>query len=150
MRLTMRNRLDGTCMENAPHSTFASPSQRRLSPPDVVASPERILELLADERVQRILAVTADDSLTVARIANECDLPIATAYRKVNALHNEGLLAESVRVRPHGKNVHVYTLCAADIHVSISHTGALEVRFSISRPESVTDSPTASEEKQSS
>lgn len=149
MRLTIRKHLDGTSMENSPHLTTVSSGSSEGTPTDVVESPERILELLADERVQRILAITADEYMTVATIADECNLPIATAYRKVNALNNQGLLAESVRVRPHGKNVHVYSFCAVDIHVSVSRCGTPDVRFSITRPESGTDSRTVSEETQS-
>ena len=121
-------------MGNSSNSTTVLPGGVQAPPPEDVESPERILELLADERVHRILAVTAEDSLTVAQIASECDLPIATAYRKVNALHSQGLLTESVQVRPNNKNVNIYTFCPVDIHVSVSGHGTPDVRFSISRP----------------
>ena len=136
-------------MGHSGHPTVGSSGQLQVLPSGAVESPERILELLADEAVQGILAATADNYVTVATIATQCDLAIATAYRKVNDLHEQGLLVESVRVRPHGKNVNMYTFRAVDIHVSVSQSGTPEVTFSISRSESATGTGTAGEEKQS-
>lgn len=79
-------------MGNNTQSVSVQPgyAEVQASPPDAVESPERILELLADDGVRRILEATASDSLTVADIATQCAIPSATAYRKVNALNEQG------------------------------------------------------------
>jgi len=101
---------------------------------ETVESPERLLELLADEAVRRILAATTDEYLTVADIGSRCDIPTATAYRKVNNLERQELLAESVRVRPHGKNVSVYTARPIEIRMSVAQSGMREITLAASRP----------------
>ena len=93
--------------------------------------PERILALLADEKSRDVLTATAEQFLTVSEIANRCEMSIATAYRKVNDLHEEGLLSQSVQIRPHGKNVNRYTLRVETARVAFTVDDGLSASFSV-------------------
>lgn len=59
--------------------------------PTVVEDRERVLALLGDEDARRILAATRLPR-TVAELQEDLDLSRSTAYRKVSALHEAGLL----------------------------------------------------------
>ena len=54
----------------------------------------RALDVLGDE-VARLIVRSAGDPKTVAQLADELDLPLSTAYRKVDALESAGLLVRT-------------------------------------------------------
>ncbi|TMT87090.1 ArsR family transcriptional regulator [Haloterrigena sp. H1] len=59
---------------------------------------ERIIAALDDAGCQRILSVL-DGPKTVPEIAAAADLPLSTAYRKLDQLTEAGLVTETVGVR---------------------------------------------------
>lgn len=97
------------------------------------ASPEGVLELLADRNARTVMALTAEGPLSVDEIVDRCEMSAATAYRKVNQLVEAGLVTESVRVRPEGANFRKFELRVGSVHVSLTDTGdpdvALEERL---------------------
>lgn len=100
-------------------------------------SPGTILELLADDASRAILSATADDRKTVNDLVNVCDIPTPTAYRKVNALVQAGLLDKTVRIRPDGNNINEYELGVETIDIQIAGQSKSAVRVSFSiRPSS--------------
>jgi hypothetical protein len=74
---------------------------------------------LADDKCRSILMATADEPMTVSELCSECDLPTATAYRKVDHLSELALLEEGIRVKPRGRNSREYRLRADTFHVMI-------------------------------
>jgi DNA-binding transcriptional ArsR family regulator len=60
--------------------------------------PDRFATLLADD-VARAMLARADEPVTVGELAAELELPPSTAYRKVGALCEAGLLTEIRRFR---------------------------------------------------
>lgn len=100
-------------------SDHTRPEDSGLAPSETVESPGQVLELLADDAARQILLATANGYLPVADLSHQCEIPIATAYRKVNDLAEQGLLLESVRVRPHGRNVSVYMARPVGIHLRL-------------------------------
>lgn len=82
-------------------------------------SPGAVLSALADDDCRAILVATADEPRTVSELVNTCEIPMATAYRKVDRLADLGLLEERIRVKPRGRNSREYFLRAESIHVSI-------------------------------
>lgn len=84
-------------------------------------SPTDVLSALADPDSRHILEATARRPRSVPEIVEACDIPTATAYRKVNALADVGLLEEHIRIRSSGKNISKYELGASKITVSIDN-----------------------------
>lgn len=82
-------------------------------------SPGAVLAALADDDCRAILVATADEPRTVSELVDTCEIPMATAYRKVDRLADIDLLDERIRVKPRGRNSREYLLRAESIHVSI-------------------------------
>ncbi|AAG19791.1 MULTISPECIES: helix-turn-helix domain-containing protein [Halobacterium] len=93
---------------------------------DITATGElmqRILDAFDDAECRQILESTDDAALTAGEIADECDLPSSTAYRKIDRLTEAGLLSETLRIRRSGKHVSEYTCTVDDVTLSVSHNG---------------------------
>jgi DNA-binding transcriptional ArsR family regulator len=90
-------------------------------------SPGAVLSALADDDCRAILVATADDPRTVSELVETCDIPMATAYRKVDRLSDLDLLDERIRVKPRGRNSREYRLRAESIHISIPQRRASSV-----------------------
>ena len=85
-----------------------------------VHDPTAVLSLLADQNARSILAATVSSPQTVPDLVTECDIPAATAYRKVEALVDVGLLHERIRIRPHGRNANEYRLATNTINIQLT------------------------------
>lgn len=77
------------------------------------------MSALADDDCRAILIATADEPLTVSELCAECEIPMATAYRKVNRLAELTLLDERIRVEPRGPNSREYLLRAETIRITV-------------------------------
>lgn len=82
-------------------------------------SPEEVMSAIADSDCREILVATAEEPQTVSELVEECEIPTATAYRKVERLVGANLLDERIRVKPRGRNSCEYLLCAEAIRVEI-------------------------------
>ena len=82
-----------------------------------------------------ILAATDDDALSASEIAERCDLPPSSVYRKLGLLTETGLLEERTRVRSSGHHTSEYVRVGGDLVVSIAHDGAIELTVRHRRPE---------------
>lgn len=92
--------------------------------------PEAIISALSDTDCREILVATSDDPMTVAELVEECEIPMATTYRKVERLVELDLLDERIRVRPRGRNSREYRLRAEAVHVTIPDERTPAVTFS--------------------
>lgn len=97
---------------------------------DPSVDPGKIMSALGDTDCRQILAATSDDPMTVVELVEECEIPMATAYRKVERLVELDLLEERIRVRPRGRNSCEYRLCVEAVHVAIPDQQAPAVTFS--------------------
>lgn len=88
---------------------------------------EDVLRALTDADSQAILESTATEPASVPELVERCDIPISTAYRKVTALVEAGLLEERIRVRPEGGNLSEYCLRAGKITVTVDGTGEVSI-----------------------
>lgn len=91
-----------------------------------------VLTAIADPDCRAILAASAERSVSVADVVDECDIPTATAYRKVNMLADAGLLDERIQIRPYGRNEREYSLRVDTVHVQLAADGPPEARVTIS------------------
>ncbi|WP_435064292.1 helix-turn-helix domain-containing protein [Halobaculum sp. EA56] len=94
---------------------------------------ERTLATFADDTARAVLRAL-DDPLTAKEVADDCDVGLSTAYRKLEDLAEAGLCRERIAVRPDGHHVTRYERAVDRIAVSFEggdgdDDGGLAVRF---------------------
>lgn len=92
------------------------------------ADGDAVLAALGDADCRSILGALDGTPRSVAELAAACELPLSTAYRKVDRLEAAGLLAERTRVDPDRNHESVYIAAAADVCVSVGGDAGLDVR----------------------
>lgn len=88
---------------------------------------EEILNALEDADCRAILDATCESALTAKEVSTACDVPLSTAYRKLDALVDAGLLVERVRLSRSGKHASEYARAVEDVVVSVSPEGGVEL-----------------------
>ncbi|ELZ43767.1 transcription regulator [Halorubrum californiense DSM 19288] len=86
------------------------------------AALDATFEALADADCRAILAAAATPK-TTSELADECDIALSTAYRKVELLSETPLLAEGVRFDPDGDHAAEYVRDAADAALELGDDG---------------------------
>jgi DNA-binding transcriptional ArsR family regulator len=86
---------------------------------------ETLLGALEDADCRSILEATTDDALTASELSDSCDLPLSTAYRKLERLTEAGLLEERLRLSQSGKHTSEYVRSVEEVSVSLD--GAFEL-----------------------
>ncbi|WP_254829244.1 winged helix-turn-helix domain-containing protein [Haloglomus salinum] len=113
-------------------SQMATPTLRRqndatlLEDADAV---ETVLGALEDPDCRSILEATGDSALTASEVAEACDLPTSTTYRKLDILTEASLVEERVRIRRSGKHASEYVRAVDDVVVTMGPEG-VSVRLS--------------------
>lgn len=80
---------------------------------------DTVLEALEDTHCRTILAATSEEALAVTEICDSFGIAQSTAYRKVEALVDAGLLEEKLRLRSSGNHVSTYACNVEDVTVSV-------------------------------
>ncbi|ELZ87618.1 ArsR family transcriptional regulator [Haloferax elongans ATCC BAA-1513] len=102
------------------------------SPSEVVDDQETIdvlFETLDDPDCRRILDVTEGNPMSASELAEACELPLSTTYRKLDRLTDSDLVSKELRICRSGKHTSEYERAIDDVTVSVSPSG-LEVRLS--------------------
>jgi len=97
-----------------------SPRHDRSSRETTVEDPDEvqsILHALQDDDCRAVLEATDDESLSASELAQACDLPLSTTYRKLDALTETGLLAEQTRLCSDGKHASEYVRVVDEVLV---------------------------------
>jgi DNA-binding transcriptional ArsR family regulator len=84
---------------------------------DDVDEVETILDALHDDDCRAVLDATGEASLSASELADACDLPLSTTYRKLDTLTDAGLLAERTRLSPDGKHASEYVRAVDEVLV---------------------------------
>ena len=98
--------------EDPPHETF---------PDDEVI--QRVLEPLDDPDCLAILDAIDEETLSASELAEACDLPLSTAYRKLELLVDAGLVSQGVRISSSGNHTAEYERLVDDVKLSVSPDG---------------------------
>jgi DNA-binding transcriptional ArsR family regulator len=101
---------------------------------------QSVLDALDDTDCRAILEATRGDSKTASEIADECDLPSSTAYRKIDQLDDADLLTEQLRIRRSGKHVSEYACAVDDITLTVGESG---VELAVTRADAQADTDLA-------
>ncbi|WP_254767919.1 helix-turn-helix domain-containing protein [Salinilacihabitans rarus] len=91
---------------------------------------EAVLTALEDRDCREILAATAETALTASEIADRCEIPRSTLYRKLELLTDASLLEEGIRIRTSGKHASEYRRGFDDVTVTVSGDEGLQVALS--------------------
>ncbi|MDF9745552.1 winged helix-turn-helix domain-containing protein [Natrinema salsiterrestre] len=105
---------------------------------DDQTDPQAVLTALDDDACRAILEATAEESLTATEVSEQCDIPMSTAYRKVELLTEADLVEEQVRINTSGKHATEYRKCFDDVLVSIDD-GNIEIEMTTPDADADTD-----------
>lgn len=89
---------------------------------------QTILEALDDDACRDILEATSESARTANELSESCNLPLSTAYRKLELLTSTGLLAERTRLSRAGKHASEYVRAVEEIRVSLGTNGEMELQ----------------------
>jgi DNA-binding transcriptional ArsR family regulator len=115
-------------MSQSPRAGFRGP--HRTEPTTTVTEQETVESLLSaleDEDCRSILEATTDEALSASELSETCDLPLSTAYRKLEQLTEAGLLEEQLRLSRSGKHTSEYIRSIEEVSVSIEGDLTLQV-----------------------
>lgn len=115
-----------------------SPTTQPGWPTDDDVDAQAVLSALDDDGCRAILDATTGESLTATELAEQCDIPTSTAYRKVEKLTEADLVEEHIRINTSGKHATEYRRCFDDVVVSVGDAG--EVEIELTQPDASSDS----------
>lgn len=87
---------------------------------------QTVFEALADPECRDILA-TIDEPASAKSVADLCDLPQTSTYRKLQQLSEAGLVAEETEVRPDGHHATTYVRDCTGVFVTLEDGAAFDV-----------------------
>lgn len=93
---------------------------------------QAILDALGDPDCRRIVRAL-DEPMTAGELADACDIPTSTTYRKLELLSEASLLVEGTELREDGHHATKYRLGFDEVAVALTEEREFEV--SLSRPE---------------
>jgi len=87
-----------------------------------------VCDALADPECLRILR-ELDDPLAATEVAERCDIPQTSAYRKLTKLHDVGLLEEGTEVRSSGNHRSTFVRDATGVFIGLDDADSFEVEL---------------------
>lgn len=105
--------------------------QHRRDEPDV----NSVFQALEDRTCREIIT-ELDEPKTVAEIADDCEIPLSTTYRKIERLDEASLVTQRTEIRHEGHHRARYRVNFATIVVVLSQNHPLELDLEIERPRS--------------
>lgn len=103
-----------------------------------IDSKQAVFDVLESARCRRILRATRGEPRTATDLACSLDIPVSTVYRKLDALVDAGLVAESTQIREQGNHSVGYECVVEGISVEFD-TNSIDVQFSDGPPSSGVD-----------
>lgn len=108
--------------------TPAEPNPEGLVRIDDAEETRLVFDALHDADCREILRETMAEARTAGELSERCDLPLSTAYRKLDLLTRAGLLADRTRLCPAGKHTTEYRRAVDDVVISIDAETGIDVR----------------------
>ncbi|WP_247728773.1 winged helix-turn-helix domain-containing protein [Halovivax limisalsi] len=95
-------------------------TRAELDPFDTEADVNDVLGAFEDPDCRSILTATTESARSASELAEDCDLPLSTTYRKLDRLTDAGLLEEGIRIRRSGKHTSEYSARLEEFVVSVT------------------------------
>lgn len=92
---------------------------------------EQVFQTLDDQHCREIIT-QLEEPKTVAEIAESCDIPLSTTYRKVEQLDEASLISQQTEIREGGHHRARYRLDFVTIFVLLSNDQSIDVE--VERP----------------
>lgn len=89
---------------------------------------QAVLETLADPECREILDELKTEQ-SAQEVAERCDLPQTSAYRKLEALSGAGLVAEGTQLRADGHHVKTYEREVTGVFVLLEDDAGFDFEF---------------------
>jgi len=102
-----------------------SPDRSMVTDPDDV---QAVLAVLDDGDCRAILEATDEEPMTASELSDALDLPLSTAYRKLEELADVGFVDGGPRLDGSGTHATEYRKVLADVSVSVSAERGTAVR----------------------
>lgn len=112
--------------------TLASPGGERAG--DRTPDPQAVFSALEDPDCRTVLCVLGEEHRTAKELAADCDIPLSTMYRKLDALTDADLLEKMTRVRQNAKNASQYRRSVDDVVVEFAGEGVFDASVGRSSP----------------
>ncbi|WP_435101646.1 helix-turn-helix domain-containing protein [Halarchaeum sp. P4] len=87
-----------------------------------------VLDALDDADCRAILEATSENARSATELADACDIPLSTVYRKLDQLSDAGLLAERTRVSLDGRHTSEYERTVEEVTLTVDADGAFSLR----------------------
>ncbi|WP_435061981.1 ArsR/SmtB family transcription factor [Halobaculum sp. EA56] len=104
------------------------PSDRRTARALSEREADRLLATLGDGDCRAVLRQLADGPQTAEELAEGCEIPSTTLYRKLDDLVASGLVAEGTKVSTGGRNASLYRHGVDGVEVDVGQADGLDVR----------------------
>lgn len=88
-----------------------------------------LLAALDDSRCREIIEATDGQSLSATEVAEACEIPLSTTYRKLETLTETGLLVERTRLSPAGSHPSEYRSVVDEIVLSVDGDDGLRLQI---------------------
>jgi len=89
---------------------------------------DALLTALQDEDCQAIVEAVEDEALSATELAETCDLPTSTTYRKLDTLTDAALLDERLRLSSSGSHEREYVAGRVDLTISVGSGATVDVQ----------------------
>jgi DNA-binding IclR family transcriptional regulator len=80
---------------------------------------DALLAALNDEDCRAVLEAVQHKALSASELAEECDLPLSTTYRKLELMTDGSLLSERTRIRADGAHANEYEARFENLTISV-------------------------------
>jgi hypothetical protein len=87
-----------------------------------------LLTALQDDDCQAIVEAVEDEALSATELADTCDLPTSTTYRKLDTLTDAALLDERLRLSSSGSHEREYVAGRVDLTISVEAGATVDVQ----------------------
>lgn len=119
-------------------STQTSAADRRaVEDQSPAVDQDALLTALQDDACCAIVQAVEDAPLSASEIAEVCDLPLSTTYRKVDTLTDAALLDERLRVSSNGCHEREYVAGHVDLTISVGSGASVDVEAETSAADRV-------------
>ncbi|AUX08952.1 ArsR family transcriptional regulator [Halalkaliarchaeum desulfuricum] len=112
--------MDPTSSQRYRRHSREDPRHETFQDDDVI---QRVLEPLDDPDCLEILDAIDEEPLSAREIAETCDLPLSTSYRKLELLVDAGIVAQGVRLSSSGSHTSEYERLVDDVKLSVTPDG---------------------------
>lgn len=97
---------------------------------------EDVLDALHDEDCRRIIR-SLEEPMTASDVSEDCDIPLSTTYRKLDAMAEATLLEEVTEIRSDGRHTTRYRIGFEEVLLFLEDDRSLGL--SVSRPARTAD-----------